>query len=402
MNSMMGKMSINRHGKSLLGLGLLLLVLSLFISGCSSNRNRDFKIIAADGSLSQGQKVEEILEGMTLEEKIGQMICAGVTGTEFDAEARGMFERYHFGGLVEFDYNLESREQVWKLNQQLQDTTQGKLPLFIAVDEEGGQVARMRHIVPPPPSQLSIAQTGRPELAKEWAVKISGQLKDLGFNVNFAPVADLGSFKDRHYSNNPKIAADFVDQAAMGYEESGMLYSLKHFPGIGRGKADTHVDRVVVDATLEQLNDTDLAPFVRVLNRNTHDRQLIMISHIVYPKIGGQMPASLSPDIMTKLLREKLGYKGIIITDDMAMGAVSRFYTPGDAAVQSVLAGADIVMSCHVYRNQAETAEALLTAVNSGKISEERINESVRRIIRAKLNLVAPRMGLIIKRSLAD
>ena len=240
------------------------------------------------------------------------------------------------------------------------------------------------------------------ELAKEWAMKISPKLKELGFNTNFAPVADLGSFKDRHYSNNPKIAADFVEQAAIGYEESGMLYSLKHFPGIGRGKTDTHKDTVVVDATLEQLNDADVAPFVRVINRNTNDKQMIMVSHVVYSKVSGQIPASLSPEIMTKLLRERLGYKGIIITDDMGMGAVSRHYKPGEAAVASVMAGADVVMSCHIYENQKETAEALLSAVRSGKISEERINESLRRIIRAKLNLAAPRMGLIIKRSLDE
>ena len=136
-----------------------------------------------------------------------------------------------------------------------------------------------------------------------------------------------------------------------------------------------------------------------MINRNTNDKQMIMVSHVVYSKVSGQIPASLSPEIMTKLLRERLGYKGIIITDDMGMGAVSRHYKPGEAAVASVMAGADVVMSCHIYENQKETAEALLSAVRSGKISEERINESLRRIIRAKLNLAAPRMGLIIKRS---
>ena len=403
MTSMMVKTNTKRKRRLLSCIWLLtVLFLVLALTGCKSNQPRDFKTIAADGSMTQAQKVEEILSGMSLEEKVGQMILAGVTGKELDPTAQGLFDRYHFGGVVEFDFNMETIPQVQALNEQLQKVGGEKLPLFIAIDEEGGQVARMRHALTPPPSQLSIAQSGKPELAKEWAMKISPKLKELGFNTNFAPVADLDSFKDRHYSNNPKIAADFVEQAAIGYEESGMLYSLKHFPGIGRGKTDTHKDTVVVDATLEQLNDADVAPFVRVINRNTNDKQMIMVSHVVYSKVSGQIPASLSPEIMTKLLRERLGYKGIIITDDMGMGAVSRHYKPGEAAVASVMAGADVVMSCHIYENQKETAEALLSAVRSGKISEERINESLRRIIRAKLNLAAPRMGLIIKRSLDE
>ena len=403
MTSTMVKTNINRKHRFFSGICLLtVLFLVLALTGCKANQPRDFKTIAADGSMTQAQKVEEILLGMSLEEKVGQMILAGVTGKELDPTAQGLFDRYHFGGVVEFDFNMETIPQVQSLNEQLQKVGGEKLPLFIAIDEEGGRVARMRHALTPPPSQLSIGQTGNPALAKEWAMKISPKLKELGFNTNFAPVADLGSFKDRHYSNNPKIAADFVEQAAIGYEESGMLYSLKHFPGIGRGKTDTHKDTVVVDATLEQLNDADVAPFVRVINRNTNDKQMIMVSHVVYSKVSGQIPASLSPEIMTKLLRERLGYKGIIITDDMGMGAVSRHYKPGDAAVASVMAGADVVMSCHIYENQKETAEALLSAVRSGKISEERINESLRRIIRAKLNLAAPRMGLIIKRSLDE
>ena len=403
MTSTMVKTNTDKHHRFFLGICLLfMLLLVLPLAGCKGNQPRDFKTIAADGSMTQAQKVEEILSGMSLEEKVGQMILAGVAGKELDPTAQGLFDRYHFGGVVEFDFNLETIPQVQALNEQLQKVGGEKIPLFIAVDEEGGRVARMRHALTPPPSQLSIAQSGKPELAKEWAMKISPKLKELGFNTNFAPVADLGSFKDRHYSTNPKIAADFVEQAAMGYEESGMLYSLKHFPGIGRGKTDTHNDTVVVDATLEQLNDTDIAPFVRVINRNTNDKQMIMVSHVIYSKVSGQIPASLSPEIMTKLLREKLGYKGIIITDDMGMGAVSKHYKPGDAAVASVVAGADVVMSCHVYENQKETAEALLSAVRSGKISEERLNESLRRIIRAKLNLAAPRMGLIIKRSLDE
>lgn len=401
MTSTMVKTNTNRKHRLFSGICLLtVLFLVLALTGCKANQPRDFKTIAADGSMTQAQKVEEILTGMSLEEKVGQMILAGVTGKELDPTAQGLFDRYHFGGVVEFDFNMETIPQVQSLNEQLQKVGGEKLPLFIAIDEEGGRVARMRHALTPPPSQLSIAQSGQPELAKEWAMKISPKLKELGFNTNFAPVADLDSFKDRHYSNNPKVAADFVEQAAIGYEESGMLYSLKHFPGIGRGKTDTHKDTVVVDATLEQLNDADIAPFVRVINRNTNDKQMIMVSHVVYPKVGGQVPASLSPEIMTKLLRERLGYKGIIITDDMGMGAVSRYYKPGEAAVASVMAGADVVMSCHIYKNQKETAEALLSAVRSGKISEKRINESLRRIIRAKLNLAAPRMGLIIKRSL--
>lgn len=402
MTSMMEKMNTDRYRRLLYSASLFsLLLLMLMVGGCSGNAPRDFNAVAADGTLSQGQKVEEILGGMSLEEKVGQMIFVGITGTEVDATVRDMFARYHFGGVVEFDRNLQSVEQIMVLNNGLQRTTYGRLPLFIAIDEEGGQVARMRDVLPPPPAQLTIGQTGRPELAREWATNISGSLKAMGFNLNFAPVADLGSFKDRHYSTDPKVAADFVSAAASGYEESGMLYTLKHFPGIGRGKTDTHLDTVVVDASPELLNSTDVVPFARVIRENSNDKQMIMVSHVIYSGMGVQKPASLSPEIMTRLLRDQLGYQGVVITDDLAMGAVSRYYTPGEAAVASVMAGVDMVMSCHIYKNQEETAKALLEAVKTGKISEERINESLRRIIRAKLNLAPPKRELIVKRSLA-
>ena len=340
--------------------------------------------LAAGGGQSGEAVVEQTLAGMSLEEKVGQMVMIGIQGTVLDAASRQQLQAIHAGGVILYDPNMQTREQVRQLNQQLQQEYGNKIPLFLGVDEEGGRVARMTNELTPPLSEEALGRTGHPLAAKASAVQTARALKALGFNLNFAPVADVGSGRERSFSTAPAIAADFVEQAAGGYEQEKMLYTLKHFPGIGKGHADTHLDRVVVDAPLEQLQTEDLLPFQRVLQKYPQHHYLVMVSHVLYTAIDAENPASLSWEVQTRLLRNQLGYQGIIITDAMEMGALSKYYSFAEMGVKAVQAGVDILLVCHGYDHERTVYESVLQAVRKGTIPEQRIDASVRRILQVK------------------
>lgn len=289
------------------------------------------------------------------------------------------------GGVILFDRNMESLEQVKQLTSDLQAQSNEKVPLFIGIDEEGGDVVRMAEKLTPPPSQKEIGATGDIEQAKTWAIKTAKSLKDMGINVNFAPVADVGSNDKRSYSTDTNTVIDFVRAATKGYQQENIIYSLKHFPGIGKGKVDSHVDSSNIDVVKEVLMTEDILPFKTIIDENEPNDYFILVSHLKYPALDEEYPASLSSKIMTDLLRNELGYKGIIITDDMEMGAVANHNDFRSIGVKSIKAGADIVLVCHEYEHQQEVYLGLLDAVNSGEISQERIDGSVKRIIKVKL-----------------
>ena len=329
--------------------------------------------------------VENMLRSMTLEEKLGQMFMIGIQGTDVDEESLFMLHQYHIGGIILFDRNMKTQEQVKQLNAHLQAQAGEKLPLFIAVDEEGGVVARMKEQLPPPPSAQEIGETGTPDNARLWARKTARALRNIGVNVNLAPVADIGTGRGRSFGNTPVVVTDFVRSAASGYEQEDFIYCLKHFPGLGRGKVDTHLDSTVVNASRRELMKWDVMPFQSCIREKNPSDYFIMVNHATYSKLERNVPASISKVIQTDFLRRDLGYQGVIITDDIAMGALSKYYAPPDIALRAVRAGADIILSCHVYQNGADAYLRLLRAVEKGEIREERINESLRRILRVKL-----------------
>ena len=336
-------------------------------------------------NLTIDEKVDQIVESMSQTEKLGQMVMIGIQGTKVDDDSLYMLNQYHMGGVILFDRNMENPEQVKQLTSDLQAQSNEKVPLFIGIDEEGGDVVRMAEKLTPPPSQKEIGATGDIEQAKTWAIKTAKSLKDMGINVNFAPVADVGSNDKRSYSTDTNTVIDFVRAATKGYQQENIIYSLKHFPGIGKGKVDSHVDSSSIDVTKEILMAEDILPFKTIIDENEPNDYFILVSHLKYPALDEEYPASLSSKIMTDLLRNELGYKGIIITDDMEMGAVANHNDFRSIGVNAVKAGADIVLVCHEYEHQQEVYLGLLDAVNSGEISQERIDESVKRIIKVKL-----------------
>ena len=371
---------------------VIIIVIVLAILGINNRNifNGDEQVIQDKQQIKQenltiDEKVDQIVESMSQTEKLLQMVMIGIQGTKVDDDSLYMLNQYHIGGVILFDRNMDSPEQVKQLTSDLQAQSNEKVPLFIGIDEEGGDVVRMAEKLTPPPSQKEIGATGDIEQAKTWAIKTAKSLKDMGINVNFAPVADVGSNDKRSYSADANTVIDFVRAATKGYQQENIIYSLKHFPGIGKGRVDSHVDSSSIDVAKEVLMAEDILPFKTIIDENELNDYFILVSHLKYPALDEEYPASLSSKIMTDLLRNELGYKGIIITDDMEMGAVANHNDFRSIGVNAVKAGADIVLVCHEYEHQQEVYLGLLDAVNSGEISQERIDESVKRIIKVKL-----------------
>ena len=365
-------------------LGVLLNGKNIF-SNTEDSKSTQENVPITQQNLTIDEKVDQIVASMSQTEKLGQMVMIGIQGTKVDDDSLFMLNQYHMGGVILFDRNMKSPEQVKQLTSDLQAQSNEKVPLFIGIDEEGGDVVRMAEKLTPPPSQKEIGATGDIEQAKTWAIKTAKSLKEMGINVNFAPVADVGSNDKRSYSTDANTVIDFVRAATKGYQQENIIYSLKHFPGIGKGKVDSHVDSSSIDVTKEILMAEDILPFKTIIDENDPNDYFILVSHLKYPALDEEYPASLSSKIMTDLLRNELGYKGIIITDDMEMGAVANHNDFRSIGVNAVKAGADIVLVCHEYEHQQKVYLGLLDAVNSGEISQERIDESVKRIIKVKL-----------------
>lgn len=376
---------------------LIIFCTSLLLAGCLARSDdaasKDSAASHTQKGLSPDEKAAAIVQKMSDAEKVGQLLMIGIQGTELDADSRFMLSEYHIGGIILFDRNMKSQEQVRALNDSLQkNASDAGLPLFLAIDEEGGAVARMKEAFPPPPAAAEIGRTGDPQAAYRYAVDTAHGLKAMGFNLNFAPVADLGATYGRSYANDAATATKFVAAALEGHSDAGLLATIKHFPGLGRGESDTHEDTVTVHADRAALEASDLVPFREMIAKRNAAKNakeasgwFVMATHTMYPALDAKNPASLSPAILQSLLREELSYDGVVVTDDLEMGAISRHYGFDRAGVEAILAGADLVLVCHDYAHETAVYNGLLKAVKSGEISKDRLDASVRRIVKAKI-----------------
>lgn len=371
---------------ALLGAGLVAVALC---AGCSPAMPAAEKPTQAAEPQTLEERADAIVAAMTTNEKIGQMVMIGIHGTELDEDSKTMLRQFHIGGIVYFDRNIQSQDQLKALSEQLQAYAQGeaqqKVPLFLAIDEEGGTVSRGRGVIPAPPSEAAIGASGQPERARASAASTAQALRAAGINLNLAPVADVSSSDARAFSGDAQTAARFTEEAVSGYEQEGMLCALKHFPGIGKGAVDSHQEVSRVDASRETLEREDLLPFAEVIASQRPEDFLILVSHLIYPCYDVAHSASQSRAVMTDLLRGQLGYQGIILTDDLEMGAVANHVPLRQAGANAVVAGADIVLVCHEYPHEEEVYLGIKDAVDAGEISEERLDASVRRIVLAKL-----------------
>ena len=375
---------------------LVLIVATIFIYGCLDEE----KIITADmrgGKISeQAEKIdipakidpiEKQLNSMTLDEKIGQMVMIGVHGTEINNDIRFLLNEFHFGGVIFFDRNMENIEQIKKLASDIEKVANQKAPMLFALDEEGGTIVRGKEFLQAAPSQEEIGNSGNPENATYWATFNANLLHSIGVNINFAPVADVGSHDTRSFSYDVQTVTKFVEAAARGYEEKNFLYCLKHFPGIGRSKMDPHQEVSSIDVDKDTLYAEDLPPFKKIISEHDNSHFMIMVGHLKYDAIDSMNSASLSPAVMTDLLRDEMGFSGVVITDDLEMGAIKNNVDLSTLGIRMIQAGGDIALVCHDYASQQIVYNSIFNAVKCGEISEERINESVRRILKLKSNL---------------
>ena len=337
---------------------------------------------------AQEDEAARLVKKMTPEEKVGQLMMIGIAGTTIDDQAQRQLEYCHAGNIILFDRNMDTPQQVRNLTKKIDTTVRkksGVMP-FIALDQEGGQVLRMRKAFPAVPSEQAIGQSGQPEQAKQWALTTGNELKKLGINVNFAPVVDLGSQAERSYSIDPAVVTSFAQQAVAGYNQAGIWCSLKHFPGIGKVKTDPHIDGDSVNSSKDQLMQQDLKPFENLIKSENNQKMLIMVSNVTFPALDPNVPACVSKPIMTDLLRNTFGYQGLILSDDMEMGAMAKHYAFADMGVMAIKAGADMVLVCHEYAHERETYDGLLREYKNNADFRALVDEKVTRIVRTKLS----------------
>lgn len=344
----------------------------------------------AQSELSPEEKVDKLVANMSDADKVGQLLMIGIHGKTLNDDAKFMLNEYRVGGIILFDRNMESKDQVKSLITDINKTgkSAGLTPLFIGIDQEGGAVARMEDqlIKVPPAEELGKEPI---EQAVSLAKQSGTELKDLGFNINFAPVADLGLTYGRSFSTNPDEVVRYASAVGKAYDEAGLWYSYKHFPGIGKTDVDLHADTSVVPVSKETLLNEDTKVFVDLIKQSKPNTYAIMVSHAMYPQIDADHPSSLSKVLITDWLRKDMGYNGVVVTDDMDMGALAKHYTFGDMAVQSILAGSDILLVCHEYEHMQEAYNGLMKAVKDGRISKERLDESVKRILLMKMSKIS-------------
>lgn len=372
----------------------LIFILFLFF-GCSAaekgaNQTEKTTEPAADTwSTEKGVRLlaDALTDKLSLEEKIGQMMFVGIDGTTLTENTKRTLSSMHVGGVILFDRNMEHREQVKTLNMSLQNLVLNSysLPLFLSVDQEGGLVTRMKQHAYTAPPAAEIGAAGKPDDAYKHANNTGKDIRELGFNLDFAPVLDTGSrMHGRTYGTAPQQVSLFGEQACRGLRDSGVLFTIKHFPGMGRSETDPHTEKSVVNVPQETILQEDLQPFRHIIDQYPHHQFMVMAGHIRYPAFDSK-PASLSPVILKELLRKQLGYQGIVITDDLDMGAVSEGYAPEEIGIIATQAGTDILLSCHNPEVQQRIYRSTLQAVKDGKIALADIDASVRRIVYCKL-----------------
>lgn len=348
------------------------------------------------------QRVDQKLSEMTLEEKVAQMFLVtpeSLTGysqvTQAGSATEQAMEQYPVGGLIYFSANLKSEQQVKDMTAGQQKYAMDRigLPLFLAIDEEGGEVTRIASSglfdVPSFENMSQIGASGDVHRAYEVGSTIGSYLHELGFNLDFAPVADVLTndqntvVKNRSFGSDPKLVSDMVCQELRGLQQQDIYGCVKHFPGHGATAADTHAGYAYTDKTWEQLQESELQPFAAAISQGV---SFVMVGHISLPSVTGtDEPASCSRTIIQEKLRDTMGYDGIVVTDGLKMKAITDHYTSGQVAVKFVQAGGDLLLEPENFR---AAYEALIHAVEDHTISEERIDESLRRILRVKLSML--------------
>ena len=341
----------------------------------------------------------EKFHSLPLRQQIGQFLFIGLPGTELDQQTRDLITETQPGGVIIFGRNVAGPEQLRSLLDGVRELV--TIPPLFGIDQEGGLVDRLRRIFTPMPAARTIRQHG--DLAGARILgRVTGEvLRMLGFNINFAPVMSImtddrdllsNGLYSRSFGRSPGEVLGYTTVYLRGLQGTGLLGCLKHFPGIGAGEVDSHEEMPVVQLSHDDLIAQDLAPYIELFQRRDDRIRCVMVSHGGFPNIdireevtGGLLePASLNYNIVTKLLRQELGYKHLVVTDDLEMGAIGRHYEIGDAVVRAALAGEDMLLICATPEKIRRGHEALAEAAQNGRLPKERVQQSLERIARTK------------------
>jgi len=330
------------------------------------------------------------LSDLSLEEKIGQMVMCGFQGKEPSEEIFQFIDEQKIGGVIYFNRNIGTVQQVHRMSKQLQERSVAAsgIPMFIGIDQEGGMVARITKGVTLMPGNMAFGAVDDADAVFHAAYTAGRELKALGINMNFAPSVDINNnprnpvIGVRSFGDQPDRVSVLGIAAVHGYREAGICGTLKHFPGHGDTAVDSHFDLPSIQHDRERMDLIELFPFKAAVKQGA---DVVMTAHVVFESIDPSgKPSTLSEGVITGLLRKELGFQGVVITDCMEMDAIAKGYGTVEAAVMAIEAGVDIVLVSHSCDRQRRVLEAIKSAVKGGIISEERIDESVRRILKLK------------------
>ncbi|MGB4337585.1 MAG: beta-N-acetylhexosaminidase [Bacillota bacterium] len=364
--------------------------------------------------------VDALLESLTLEEKVGQVLMVGMEETYLSPALKARLERFHVGNVIFLGRNYVDPRQMRAFTDDLQRLAAARrtpIGFLTAIDQEGGVVARLvRGGTTVFPGNMALGAVGDPELARAASRVMAEEMRALGLNMNLAPVLDVNNnpanpgIGVRSYGEDPALAARLGAAAIEGTQGAGVMATAKHFPGKGDVTIDSHLDLPTVPHSVERLNRVELVPFRAAIEAGVG---AIMTAHVFFPAYEPEplLPATLSRNVLTGLLRDELGFEGVIITDDLFMGAISKRFGLGEAGIMAINAGADIVLMCHDPGEQEKAIGEILTAAREGRIARERLDSAVRRVLEAKARFgllepeisdgTAPKVGSPASRKLA-
>ncbi len=334
--------------------------------------------------------MEHLLRKKSLEELVGQLFMIGFEGTRFNNDLSYFLKKLHIGGIIHFKRNVQDPYQLADLNRELQEKAleYSSIPLLIAIDQEGGSVARLGPPFTQFESQAAMASSlNSEEKIRHFARTQARELKLVGINMDLAPVLDVncrgpeGIMASRSYSPDPFLAASLGTLCIREFQQAGIIACAKHFPGIGDTDKDSHEDLPIQLKERKDLERVELVPFKEVIKIPPG---AVMVSHIRYPAYDLKYPASLSGPIVSELLRKNLRYEGLVVTDDLEMGAIGKHYEIEEALLLAFIAGVDCLMICHTPEKIERGYFYLLDKIKKGKIPEDWFKKSLLRILSLK------------------
>lgn len=363
--------------------GVILLAAAVYLSSCAKKRYFEEAAI--------------ITKKIPIEERVSQMVISAVPGAEPNSEAEELIKEFKPGGIILFGYNISSKENTSAYIKNLQEISSASsgIPLFVSIDQEGGRVIRITEGVTQFPGAMAVGIADDPDLAEKAAEILALELRAMGVNMNFAPVMDVNNnpanpvINTRSFGSDPEAVSKIGSAWIRGQQRGGCVAVAKHFPGHGDTDKDSHVTLPVIRHDMARLRKTELVPFAAAIRAGVDG---VMSAHISYPEIlKNDTPATHSTFFMTELLRDEMKFNGLVITDDLEMAGASTKSDIGEAAVRAIEAGADMVLFTSYRKSLPKVLAAISKALESGRLTEERINASVNRIIEMKI-----RYGLIV------